>query len=148
MSKKNYKLYRAKVECPRCHKNYSANPNCECPHCHTKFYDLSFVDLNDLNKENNLPVYFRYRCNGYTGFKDNPTEEYDMFITLATMGVNLESNLDCFYEISSQRELYYRDRNLKMATFNVKAEMDALAIYDENGTPVLFVAEAEPKKKK
>lgn len=144
MSKKNYKLYRAKVKCPCCHKNYSVNPNCECPHCHAKFYDLSFVDLP---VENKLPVYVRYKYNGYTGFKDNPKEEYDVFITLATMGINVENNLDYSYETSPEHQVCYW-RSLKPATFNVKTEMEALPIHDENGNPVLFMVEAEPKKKK
>ena len=144
MSKKSFR-YRNQVACPRCHQKYSVNSNYECPYCHTKFYDLSFVDLKP---NDGLPIYVRYKCDGYTGFAEKPKENYDVFITVATMGVRVENNLDYSYENLSNLHGEFCGRHLKTASFNVKAEMEALATYDENENPVLFVAEAVPKKKK
>lgn len=64
------------------------------------------------------------------------------------MGINVQNNLDYNYENLSNFCGEFCGRHLKTASFNVKAEMEALAIYDENEDPVLFVAEAVPKKKK
>lgn len=144
MSKKSFR-YRNQVTCPRCHQKYSVNSNCECPYCHTKFYDLGFVDLKP---NDNLPIYVRYKCDGYTGFMEKPKEEFDVFITVATMGVRVENNLDYSYENLSNLHGDFCGRYLKTASFDVKAEMEALATFDENENPVLFVAEAVPKKKK
>lgn len=144
MSKKSFR-YRNQVVCPHCHQRYSTNSNCECPYCHTKFYDLSFVDLKT---EDSFPIYVRYKCDGYTGFIEKPKEEYDIFITLATMGISVQNNLDYNYDNLSNLRGQFCGRYLKTASFNVKAEMEALATHDENGHPVLFVAEAVPKKKK
>lgn len=144
MSKKSFR-YRNQVTCPRCHQRYLVNSNCECPYCHTKFYDLSFVDTKT---ENGSPVYVRYKCNGYTGFAENPKEEYDVFITVATLGINVENNFSRNYDYvyNSRNEFY--TRRLQTSSFNVKAEMEALATLGENNEPILFVAEAVPKKKK
>ena len=144
MSKKSFR-YRNQVTCPRCHQRYLVNSNYECPYCHTKFYDLSFVDTKT---ENGSPVYIRYKCNGYTGFAENPKEEYDVFITVATLGINVENNFSHNYDYvyNSRNEFYAR--RLQTSSFNVKAEMEALATLGENDEPVLFVAEAVPKKKK
>lgn len=144
MSKKSFR-YRNQVTCPRCHQKYSVNSNCECPYCHTKFYDLGFVDLKP---NDNLPIYVRYKCDGYTGFMEKPKEEFDVFITVATMGVRVENNLDYSYENLSNLHGDFCGRYLKTASFDVKAEMEALATFDENENPDLFVAEAVPKKKK
>ena len=144
MSKKSFR-YRNQVTCPRCHQKHSVNSNCECPYCHTKFYDLGFVDLKP---NDNLPIYVRYKCDGYTGFMEKPKEEFDVFITVATMGVRVENNLDYSYENLSNLHGDFCGRYLKTASFDVKAEMEALATFDENENPVLFVAEAVPKKKK
>lgn len=144
MSKKSFR-YRNQVTCPRCHQRYLVNSNYECPYCHTKFYDLSFVDTKT---ENGSPVYVRYKCNGYTGFAENPKEEYDVFITVATLGINVENNFSRNYDYvyNSRNEFY--TRRLQTSSFNVKAEMEALATLGENNEPILFVAEAVPKKKK
>lgn len=144
MSKKSFK-YRNQVVCPRCHKKYLANSNYECPYCHTKFYDLSFVDTNT---ENGLPVYVRYKCNGYTCFAEKPKEEYDVFITMATLGINIENNLSHDYKYFYSPREALNGKYLKTCHFNVKAEMEALATLGENGEPILFVAEAVHKKKK
>ncbi len=144
MSKKSFK-YRNQVVCPKCHQKYSANSNYECPYCHTKFYDLSFVDTKT---ENGSPVYVRYKCNGYTGFAENPKEEYDVFITVATLGINVENNFSHNYDyVYNFRNEFYA-RHLQTSSFNVKAEMEALATLGENNEPILFVVEAVPKKKK
>ena len=145
MSKKNFRYRNNQIVCPRCHQKYSVNSNYECPYCHTKFYDLNFVDL-DTN--NGLPIYIRYKCDGYTGFAEKPKEKYDVFITVATMGIRVENNLDYSYENLSNLYGEFYGRHLKTASFNVKAEMEALATYNENEEPVLFVAEVVPKKKK
>lgn len=144
MSKKSFR-YRNQVTCPRCHQRYLVNSNYECPYCHTKFYDLSFVDTKT---ENSSPVYVRYKCNGYTGFAENPKEEYDVFITVATLGINVENNFSHNYDYvyNSRNEFYAR--RLQTSSFNVKAEMEALATLGENNEPILFVVEAVPKKKK
>lgn len=144
MSKKSFK-YRNQVTCPRCHQRYLVNSNYECPYCHTKFYDLSFVDTKT---ENGSPVYIRYKCNRYTGFAENPKEEYDVFITVATLGINVENNFshNCDYVYNSRNEFYAK--RLQTFSFNVKAEMEALATLGENNEPILFVVEAVPKKKK
>ena len=144
MSKKSFR-YRNQVTCPRCHQRYLVNSNYECPYCHTKFYDLSFVDTKT---ENGSPVYIRYKCNGYTGFAENPKEEYDVFITVATLRINVENNFSHNYDYvyNSRNEFYAR--RLQTSSFNVKAEMEALATLGENNEPILFVAEAVPKKKK
>lgn len=144
MSKKSFK-YRNQVVCPKCHQKYSANSNYECPYCYTKFYDLSFVDTKT---ENGSPVYVRYKCNGYTGFAENPKEEYDVFITVATLGINVENNFSHDYEYFYSPREALNGKYLKTCHFNVKAEMEALATLGENDEPVLFVAEAVPKKKK
>jgi hypothetical protein len=104
---------------------------------------LSFVDTKT---ENGSPVYIRYKCNGYTGFAENPKEEYDVLV--ATLGINVENNFSHNYDYvyNSRNEFYAR--RLQTSSFNVKVEMEALAIMEENGEPVLFVAEAVPKKKK
>lgn len=145
MSKKNFRYRNNQIVCPRCHQKYSVNSNYECPYCHTKFYDLSFVDLGT---NNGLPIYIRYKCDGYTGFAEKPKEKYDVFITVATMGIRVENNLDYSYENLSNLYGEFCGRYLKTASFNVKAEMEALVTYDENEDPILFVAEAVPKKKK
>ena len=145
MSKKNFRYRNNQIVCPRCHQKYSVNSNYECPYCHTKFYDLSFVDLG-IN--NGLPIYIRYKCDGYTGFAEKPKEKYDVFITVATMGIRVENNLDYSYENLSNLSGEFCAMYLKTASFNVKAEMEALVTYDENEDPILFVAEAVPKKKK
>lgn len=64
------------------------------------------------------------------------------------MGINIENNLSHDYEYfyNSRNEFYAR--RLQTSSFNVKAEMEALATLGENDEPVLFVAEAVPKKKK
>ena len=144
MSKKSFR-YRNQVTCPRCHQRYLVNSNYECPYCHTKFYDLSFVDTKT---ENGSPVYVRYKCNGYTGFAENPKEEYDVFITVATLGINVENNFSHNYDYvyNSRNEFYAR--RLQTSSFNVKAEMEALATLGENNETILFVVEAVPKKKK
>ena len=146
MSKKSFR-YRNQVTCPHCHQRYSTNSNYECPYCHTKFYDLSFVDLKT---ENSFPIliYVKYKCDGYTGFAEKPKEEYDVFITLATLGINVENNISHNYENFYGFRGELCGKYLKTTSFNVKAEMEALAIMEENGEPVLFVAEAVPKKKK
>ncbi len=144
MSKKNFR-YRNQIVCPRCHQKYSANSNYECPYCRTKFYDLSFIDLNTKDK---LPIYVRYKCDGYTGFVEKPKEEYDVFITLATMGISVQNNLDYNYDNLSNLRGEFCGRYLKTISFNVKTEMEAIVTYNENENPVLFVAEAVPKKKK
>lgn len=95
-----------------------------------------------------LPFYIRYKCDGYTGFVEKPKEKYDVFITLKTMGINVENNLDYSYENLSNLWGQFLGRHLKTASFNVKAEMEALATFDEDDNPVLFVAEVVPKKKK
>lgn len=146
MSKKSFR-YRNQVTCPRCHQRYSTNSNYECPYCHTKFYDLSFVDLKTEDSFS-IPIYVRYKCDGYTGFAEKPKEEYDVFITLATMGIRVENNLDYSYENFSNLNGNFYGKYLETASFNVKAEMEALATFGENDEPVLFVAEAVPKKKK
>ena len=144
MSKKSFK-YRSQVTCPRCHQRYLVNSNYECPYCHTKFYDLSFVDTKT---ENGSPVYVRYKCNGYTGFAENSKEEYDVFITVATLGINVENNISHNYDyIYNSRNEFY-GRRLQTSSFNVKAEMEALATLGENNESILFVVEAVPKKKK
>ena len=145
MSKKNFRYRNNQIVCPRCHQKYSVNSNYECPYCHTKFYDLNFVDLGT---NNGLPIYIRYKCDGYTGFAEKPKEKYDVFITVATMGIRVENNLDYSYENLSNLYGEFCGRYLKTASFNVKAEMEALVTYDENEDPILFVAEAVPKKKK
>ena len=96
MSKKSFR-YRNQVTCPHCHQKYPTNSNYECPYCHTKFYDLSFVDLKTEDSFS-IPFYVRYKCDGYTGFAEKPKEEYDVFITLKTMGIRVENNLDYSYE--------------------------------------------------
>lgn len=106
---------------------------------------MSFVDLGT---NNGLPIYIRYKCDGYTGFAEKPKEKYDVFITVATMGIRVENNLDYSYENLSNLYGEFCGRYLKTASFNVKAEMEALVTYDENEDPILFVAEAVPKKKK
>lgn len=106
---------------------------------------MSFVDTKT---ENGLPVYVRYKCNGYTGFAEKPKEEYDVFITLETMGINVENNLEWGYENFSNFYGNFGGKYIKTASFNVKAEMEALATLGENDEPVLFIAEAVPKKKK
>lgn len=98
--------------------------------------------------KDNLPIYVRYKCDGYTGFIEKPKEKYDVFITLATMGISVQNNLDYNYENLSSLHGSFCGRYLKTASFNVKAEMEAIVTYDENENPVLFVAEAVPKKKK
>ena len=145
MSKKNFRYRNNQIVCPCCHQKYSVNSNYECPYCHTKFYDLNFVDLGT---NNGLPIYIRYKCDGYTGFAEKPKEKYDVFITVATMGIRVENNLDYSYENLSNLYGEFCGRYLKTASFNVKAEMEALVTYDENEDPILFVAEAVPKKKK
>lgn len=106
---------------------------------------MSFVDTKT---ENGSPVYVRYKCNGYTGFAENPKEEYDVFITVATLGINVENNFshDYDYVYNSRNEFY--GRRLQTSSFNVKAEMEALATLGENNESILFVVEAVPKKKK
>ena len=146
MSKKSFR-YRNQVTCPHCHQKYSTNSNYECPYCHTKFYDLSFVDLKTEDSFS-IPFYVRYKCDGYTGFAEKPKEEYDVFITLATMGINIENNLSHDYEYFYSPREALNGKYLKTCHFNVKAEMEALATFGENDEPVLFVAEAVPKKKK
>ena len=146
MSKKSFR-YRNQVTCPRCHQRYSTNSNYECPYCHTKFYDLSFVDLK-TEDSSSIPIYVRYKCDGYTGFAEKPKEEYDVFITLATMGIRVENNLDYSYENFSNLNENFHGKYLEKVSFNVKAEMEALATFGENDEPVLFVAEAVLKKKK
>lgn len=64
------------------------------------------------------------------------------------MGISVQNNLDYNYDNLSNLRGQFCSRYLKTASFNVKAEMEALATHDENGHPVLFVAEAVPKKKK
>lgn len=144
MSKKSFR-YRNQVTCPRCHQRYLVNSNYECPYCHTKFYDLSFVDTKT---ENGSPVYVRYKCNGYTGFAENPKEEYDVFITVATLGINVENNFSRNYDYVYNFRNEFYTRRLQISSFNVKAEIEALATLGENNEPILFVAEAVPKKKK
>ena len=146
MSKKSFR-YRNQVTCPHCHQKYPTNSNYECPYCHTKFYDLSFVDLKTEDSFS-IPFYVRYKCDGYTGFAEKPKEEYDVFITLATMGIRVENSLDYSYEKFSNLHGDFYGKYLKTPSFNVKAEMEALATFGENDEPVLFVAEAVPKKKK
>lgn len=146
MSKKSFR-YRNQVTCPHCHQKYPTNSNYECPYCHTKFYDLSFVDLK-TEESFSIPFYVRYKCDGYTGFAEKPKEEYDVFITLATMGINIENNLSHDYEYFYSPREALNGKYLKTCHFNVKAEMEALATLGENDEPVLFVAEAVPKKKK
>ena len=146
MSKKSFR-YRNQVTCPHCHQKYPTNSNYECPYCHTKFYDLSFVDLK-REESFSIPIYVRYKCDGYTGFAEKPKEEYDVFITLATMGIRVENNLDYSYENFYSPYGNFRGKYLETASFNVKAEMEALTTLGENGEPILFVAEAVPKKKK
>ena len=106
---------------------------------------MSFVDTKT---ENDSPVYVRYKCNGYIGFAENPKEEYDVFITVATLGINVENNFshDYDYVYNSRNEFY--GRRLQTSSFNVKAEMEALATLGENNESILFVVEAVPKKKK
>lgn len=106
---------------------------------------MSFVDTKT---ENGSPVYVRYKCNGYTGFAENPKEEYDVFITVATLGINVENNFSHDYEYFYSPREALNGKYLKTCHFNVKAEMEALATLGENDEPVLFVAEAVPKKKK
>ena len=146
MSKKSFR-YRNQVVCPRCHQRYSTNSNYECPYCHTKFYDLSFIDLKTADGFS-IPIYVRYKCDGLTGFAEKPKEEYDVFITLATMGIRVENNLDYNYDNLSNLRGQFCGKYLRTTSFNVKAEMEALATFGENDEPVLFVAEAVPKKKK
>lgn len=75
-------------------------------------------------------------------------EEYDVFITLATLGINVENNFSHNYDyVYNFRNEFYA-RHLQTSSFNVKAEMEALATLGENGEPVLFVVEAVHKKKK
>lgn len=64
------------------------------------------------------------------------------------MGIRVENNLDYSYEKFSNLHGDFCGKYLKTASFNVKAEMESLATFGENGEPVLFVAEAVPKKKK
>lgn len=144
MSKKSFR-YRNQVTCPHCHQRYSTNSNYECPYCHTKFYDLSFVDTKT---ENGFPIYVKYKCNGYTGFAENSKEKYDVFITVATLGINVENNISHNYENFYGFRGELCGKYLKTDSFNVKAEMEALATLGETGEPILFVAEAIPKKKK
>lgn len=145
MSKKSFR-YRNQVTCPHCHQKYPTNSNYECPYCHTKFYDLSFVDLKTEDSFS-IPFYVRYKCDGYTGFTEKPKEEYDVFITLKTMGIRVENNLDS-YKIFTGFRGQLGGKYINNVSFNVKAEMEALATFGENDEPVLFVAEAVPKKKK
>lgn len=75
----------------------------------------------------------------------------------------MNSNYECpychtkFYDLSfvdTKYDYVYNFRNefyarhLQTSSFNVKAEMEALATSGENGEPILFVVEAVPKKKK
>lgn len=64
------------------------------------------------------------------------------------MGISVQNNLDYNYDNLSNLRGQFCGKYLKTASFNVKAEMEALATYDKNENPVLFVAEAVPKKKK
>lgn len=64
------------------------------------------------------------------------------------MGIRVENNLDYSYETYTGFRGQFGGKYLKSASFNVKAEMEALATLGENGEPILFVAEAVPKKKK
>ena len=98
--------------------------------------------------KDSLPIYVRYKCDGYTGFAEKHKDEYDVFITIATMGIRVENNLDYSYENFSDFLGNFCGKYFKSASFNVKAEMEALATLGENGEPILFVAEAVPKKKK
>lgn len=106
---------------------------------------MSFVDTKT---ENGSLVYVRYKCNGYTGFAENSKEEYDVFITVATLGINVENNINHNYENFYGFRGELCGKYINNVSFNVKAEMEALATFGENGEPVLFVAEAVPKKKK
>ena len=71
-----------------------------------------------------------------------------MFVTLATMGIRVENNLDYSYKIPTGFRGQLGGKYINNVSFNVKAEMEALATFGENDEPVLFVAEAVPKKKK
>ena len=71
-----------------------------------------------------------------------------MFVTLATMGIRVENNLDYSYKIPTGFRGQLGGKYINNVSFNVKAEMEALATFRENDEPVLFVAEAVPKKKK
>lgn len=106
---------------------------------------MSFVDTKT---ENGFPIYVRYKCNGYTGFVENSKKEHDVFITVATLGINVENNISHNYENFYGFRGELCRKYLKTDSFNVKAEMEALATFGENDEPVLFVAEAVPKKKK
>lgn len=106
---------------------------------------MSFVDTKT---ENGFPIYVRYKCNGYTSFVENSKKEYDVFITVATLGINVENNISHNYENFYGFRGELCGKYLKTDSFNVKAEMEALATFGENDEPVLFVAEAVPKKKK
>lgn len=64
------------------------------------------------------------------------------------MGIRVENNLDYSYENFSNLNENFYGKYLEKVSFNVKAEMEALATFGENDEPVLFVAEAVPKKKK
>lgn len=64
------------------------------------------------------------------------------------MGINVQNNLDYKYENLSNLHGNLCGKYLKTASFNVKAEMEALATFGEDNEPILFVAEAVPKKKK
>lgn len=64
------------------------------------------------------------------------------------MGIRVENRFDYNYDNLSNLRGEFCGRYLKTTSFNVKAEMEALATFGENDEPVLFVAEAVPKKKK
>lgn len=64
------------------------------------------------------------------------------------MGIRVENNLDYSYEIPTRFRKQLGGKYINNVSFNVKAEMEALATFGENDEPVLFVAEAVPKKKK
>ena len=64
------------------------------------------------------------------------------------MGIRVENNLDYSYENFSNLNENFHGKYLEKVSFNVKAEMEALATFGENDEPVLFVAEAVLKKKK
>lgn len=64
------------------------------------------------------------------------------------MGIRVENNLDYSYETFTGFRGQFAGKYINNVSFNVKAEMEALATFGENDEPVLFVAEAVPKKKK
>lgn len=64
------------------------------------------------------------------------------------MGIRVENSLDYNYDNLSNLRGKFCGKYLKTASFNVKAEMEALATFGENDEPILFIAEAVPKKKK